>query len=82
MNTLIDIDNKIKYQGQNYVLLEHKVVVLDDDLNLLFFDLSLNNKNAKIVDITPISNFIGNKYLLVDDEVLPNPDYKDINDNV
>ena len=71
-----DFTNIIKHRGFRYTLLEDRVKVRDDEGNLKFVFGTLNKYNCKVYELSyHIDDFIGNKYMYVDEEVILNPDY-------
>jgi hypothetical protein len=66
---------EIKHQGADYTIDDVRVAVEQNGV-LLFYFGDLKSSNAEVAEIdTPITDFVGNKYLFVDDEVVENPDY-------
>lgn len=66
---------EIKHQGQTYILQSDNIVVLDGE-TVLFYFCDMNEDSATVYEIDElIIDFVGNKFLYVDSEVVSNPDY-------
>lgn len=78
VNILVqDSSGKIKHQGQTYNLQSNNIVVLDGE-TVLFYFCDMNESTATVFQTDEIADFVGNKFLYVDSEVISNPGYVEL----
>lgn len=74
MNILVSND-LIKHQGSDYYLYDNCVVVISNNkLDFVLGDLNKTNADVYIIE-NSIDDFIGNKYMYINNEVILNPDW-------
>jgi hypothetical protein len=76
-NILVCRDGLIKDAHRDYILTNNTIVVLEGGYHILTYS-DLSSATCNVYQIQDkIQDFIGNKFIYIDGEVILNPDYEE-----